>query len=103
MIWFKWRTSWAWGSGAWEYSNVEESSLERMKMNVEEYVEEVYDPHSKNDWSDRYRGFDCEEIDEWPIEFLEERVNEYSSRAARYIDLHLQYLEILEERKKNAI
>ena len=103
MIWFKWRTSWAYGSGSWEYGNVEKSSLKKMDMDIREYIDEVYDPNSENGWSDKYRGFEYLEIDEWPIDFLEEKIDEYATRAARYIELHTQYQEILVERKKNAI
>ena len=87
--WYRYRDKWAWGYGEWQYDEV---SVETCAAygGLAKYIDEV---HERNDWSDKYRGFDCEYVDvkALPVGHLAEAAAAAAKKAARLTETARRY------------
>ncbi len=87
----KYRTRWASGYDSWEYKLMTPVNEEDYEHYKEDFVQNI---HSKNDWSDKYRGVDIERLEDkdLPVEWIDEQIKnaefgmEYKRQMKEYYE-----------------
>jgi ribonuclease D len=80
-MWIRWRTTWAHGPGVWQFMEIPDEFKRASKKKVEAHLDEI-ELGRKNEWSDKYRGYEWERIKQVPHEEIERRLNRHRELAA---------------------
>lgn len=95
MKWLKYRTKWAHGYSSWEYRYFND------EWNVDELWSEIkYDLENQNNWSDKYRGAEYEEIpfSEVPVSVFNRILGDVLEKVT-YYNARLDELKAVSEQK----